>query len=149
MICKSCGIKLKDDSLICSKCGTKVILINEEEKNTSQKSNYISSYSLVYKISPIRIILTLVFAFCTIALWETPGYIDSAFDIVFYYVSIIGLIVATIISAIGIRQKVRTINCPYCNSKVNVSAKLKDNKGINCDVCNKRILILNNKITKE
>ena len=117
MYCKSCGIKIDDDSKFCSTCGTKQSIVIKpincidlsiKEYPTSGKNNFIVNkknteyYSKDSDATALGVLLIIIFGFIYYLSYDKTFHIE---DVIFYFVVSLIFKIISIIKVVNVAKR--------------------------------------------
>lgn len=143
MYCSNCGNEITESQNFCNKCGNKIVDEKLEEKKIENENKDFTigkrqKESFVKKI----IIIFLTCGITYLLFFFLSLFVGTSVP-TFLTIIIIGIGILLCLSSIG--AEIILGKCPYCNSDISVPG---DAVATNCPICQKRIMIKDNKFYK-
>ena len=149
MFCSKCGNELKENDIFCNKCGEKVV--KEQQNNIGKVDKSNNEYTEPIKEQTNRKVVKTIFIGIIVTIILYVGFtgfwflVNGALDVHFAMKAII------IIIGIGLTLKEIMISmnnsyqgkCPYCDSNIRMIGEAG-----NCPICQKRIIVKDDKFYK-
>ena len=156
MFCVKCGNELEDDMIFCNKCGNKVGKIKnnikkeenikEENESIQKETESRNEYTSAVKINIPKtktiitgILITAVTYFGFMGFWYLVNgefYVPAFIKVLLFGVGIFYII-------LGWGEQRYQGKCPYCDSNLIIYEK-----AVNCPICQKRIMVKDDKFYK-